>query len=146
MLWFEYFPFSESTIDYRTIFDFGNGVETDNFVVDFKDNDIEIFIYGSQYSVQKMPIHFAKWTHLAVTYSNNNFFYFLDGIQLNTLTKSFNDIERTKNYIGASSWDQNGQKKIYATYDEMKIFDRALTVEEIAVEKDKAQPFDIIQF
>ena len=48
---------------------------------------------------------------------------------------SISEVARTKYYLGKSNW--NGDSNFYAIFDDMKVFKRALTNDEILAEKDK---------
>ena len=52
-----------------------------------------------------------------------------------SFTAPINDVVRTKNYLGKNNWES--ASNVHAIFDDIKIFDRALTIKEIMVEKDK---------
>ena len=51
-------------------------------------------------------------------------------------TAPISDVARTKNYLGKSNW--NGDSNVHAIFDDMKVFNRALTSDMILADKDKA--------
>ena len=68
---------------------------------------------------------------------------YANSIKVGSLTSTGNPGETYLNYLGKTHVDSghNGN----AVYDEFKIFNRKLSVEEISFEKEKLQPFNIIK-
>ena len=82
------------------------------------------------------------WSHLTVTASSDRnpkrIFYF-NGIQRYSDDKEFNDIENIDNYLGGID------SQSFIIFDELKIFNRILSSEDILKEKEILQPYKIKQ-
>ena len=85
------------------------------------------------------------WTHLAFTFNLGTVNMFVNGQQVFSQQGfSFNNIVRTKNYIGHSNY--NGDPDANAIYDEIKIFKRPLSAAEVSAEMNMIEPFQRIIF
>ncbi len=82
-------------------------------------------------------IQIGVWTNIAVTYKNQEFNYYVDGSLKFTFKPDVPlpnlNIERTTNHIGFDTFN----KKLNGVIDDLKLFDRALTMAEINFEKEK---------
>ena len=76
-------------------------------------------------------------------YNSGTVSLYINGVQFGSKSGYLmNNVVRTTNYIGRSNWiDPN----INAVLDEIKIFNRPLTVSEICTEMNKPQPVNIIK-
>lgn len=128
----------------QRIIDFSNNAK-DNVIITFvqKTNRLTIINRNEtdkQSAASSNDIPLAEWVHVAMTSRNNEVSLYLNAVKEFNYTPQFNEVERTHNYIGRSAWGS----LVHAIFDEMKIFNRALSIEEIAVEKEKKQPYEII--
>lgn len=75
-------------------------------------------------------IELRRWQHVAVTYDAPTLKFFVGGVEVNELT-GFNDVRPTFRdlYIGN---DQGRMRDFNGLIDEVRIWDRALTAEELA--------------
>ena len=134
---------------FSRMFDFGNGQENENvlltlcryssscypYIIFFSGNDS---IRG--YSSKGFTLN--KWQHIAFVYSFPFFAIYMDGIRvtdpnLNTNLSSFSlaNVIRTSNFIGRSNWYVTGSSSgTDADIDDLKIFNRALSQQDIKYE------------
>ena len=143
MIWMKVLSFN----NYQRIIDFGNGAPLNNILVAFKGNMdrivIDIYSKIAVYSTTSKSITLNEWVHITVTLSGNNVILYLDGVEEFSLTAAIDDVVTTKNYLGKSFDDKNSN--VHAIFDEMKIFNRTLAINEILAEKDRKQPYRLIQ-
>lgn len=145
MWWMKVFSHNK----YQTIVDFGNGMK-DNILVQFRKitSKLKLFVFDETKHISILTdaeISIGEWSHVAVTYKNNQFKLFINSslnhqqeleIPLTILNK-----ERQSNFIGGDNWNNPA---IDAILDELKIFERALSKEEIKNEKQFKQPYNMI--
>jgi hypothetical protein len=84
-----------------------------------------------------VQIELNKWKHLTCVFSIiNNGFIYIDGVSYTGSVSSFTggpiNILRTSNFVGRSN--NPGEADVDADMDELKIFNRALSQQEIAYE------------
>lgn len=126
------------------LIDFGNGAERDNIQLDFSVwtsgyPTIGVFNYN-QYpplptASQPMPLN--EWIHVAGVLNGSLVSLYLNGTDcLNVNQTTARGLIRTKNFIGRSNW--SGDELANATYRNLRIYNRALTAQEIA--QDMIQP------
>lgn len=125
--------------NFQNIIDFGNGKASNNVLIEFKGDtdEMRMLIFSnesSNVSPSSKGVALNEWVHIAATYSKRNIVFYINGIEELTFTASTNDVERTKNFIGNSNWNES---YAHAIYDDMKIFNRTLTCDEIKTEKDR---------
>jgi hypothetical protein len=146
MLWIKLL----STItSYTRIIDFGNDFRRDNIIYFFGDNNLPaIYSFnGMAYirldSTHSVPIN--QWTHVSTTYNMGVLKIYTNGIETGSLSgTSYNpNIMRTKNFVGRSNWYPTDQD-VNATFDELKIFNRPLSSNEIMNEMNILQPYKIL--
>ena len=82
-----------------------------------------------------------QWQHLSFVFSFPSFSVYIDGIDVTTPGSTITDpsfslknIVRTLNYVGRSNWYMNGDLDADADFDDLKLFNRALTQTEIQFE------------
>ena len=131
--------------------DFGNGSGPDNIIIGFPTLDKTavrmIFIKNSQLYQTSVtqPLSLLTWTHLSFTFDSGTAKIYVNGQQVFSQQGfSFNNIVRTKNYIGHSNY--NGDPDANAIYDEIKIFKRPLSPAEVSAEMYMIEPFQRIIF
>ena len=131
-------------INYQNIFVFNNDVDTRVIFIqiDRMTGTITYFYSDSQYEYSPSVLLIGTWAHVAITKEGNDYSLFVDSNKISSITVSgtLHQIETNFNRIGGRN-----TKPGHQVIDELKIFNRALTVEEISVEKNRAQPYDIEQ-
>ena len=133
---------------WQRIIDFGNGAPLDNVFITFERTTDKIGIEffkntEKEKKTSSKSIALNEWVHLTVTSSGNNVILYLDGVEEFSFTAEISDVVRTKNYLGKSNWESDSN--VHAIFDEMKIFNRELTIDEILAEKEKKQPYKLIE-
>ena len=100
--------------------------------------------YGSIYLYSNLSIAQNQWAHVATTYNAGTMSLYINS-QAAGSSPGFliNSVLRTTNYLGHSNWVE---PNINATFDELKIFNRPLSVTEIATEMNKPQPIILNNF
>ena len=88
-----------------------------------------------------------QWQHLACGFSFPNYFIYIDGIEVSDVasqtslsTFNLNNLVRNSNFIGSSNWyNTNGGNDQHsdADFDDLKIFNRYLSPNEIQFEMKK---------
>ena len=126
----------------------------------FKDNDSRTYFYiykeiiGTLNYVYESDNVFTEkktdkvltsgiWAHVAFTIKENELSLFIDSNKVSSAdvpSTHHHQLESVQVGIGGNPWAGNCNNIIE---DELKIFNRALTDEEIAHEKNIAQPFEI---
>lgn len=86
---------------------------------------------GSIYPVQTLQLN--TWFHLAVVYDGKQFMMYLDGILVANSTRiGPNILKRTSCYVGRSNGHfVNGNPDTSACFDDLMLYSRALTTDEI---------------
>ena len=122
----------------------GNELDTINFSIDQSTWKPYFGIYNGNsniaYSLALSGIQLNEWTHLALTFDQNfNYLIYVnanlsisDNLNVN-LNQALKSTTRIYNYVGRGD-DSSNQPNINATIDEFKIFNRALTKQEIQFE------------
>lgn len=134
----------ESSSMWQRVFDFGvnsskymffapNGDDVGRFAITVSGNGSEQRVSGSQ-----VPIN--SWQHIVITKSGNTVTYYLNGSynsSSNSVTLNPRDLgENLNNYIGKSQFTAD-DPYLKGYVDEFKVYNRALSVEEIAEEYSK---------
>ena len=131
MTWIK--PLSYNT--FQRVFDFGNGFTNRNLVLAFvkKTSGALLYLDGkSKEATDVFPLNI--WTHVAVTSTNKDIIFYLNGEQKLVVNGSLERTETKLNYIGKSLYASDSN--IDAVLDEFKIFNRSLTEEEIKKEEN----------
>jgi hypothetical protein len=130
------------------LIDFGNGMLNENIVLSlsqttngrpylyFRSGNNEFYGYTTR------PLILNQWQHLACVFSFPYYSIYIDGIEatspgsktsLNSF--SFANVVRTSNFIGRSNWfGVSGAQDADADFDDLKIFNQALSQQEIQFE------------
>ena len=131
------------------MFDFGNGAGNQNIVLSLTDTVTSnkpyvYFLSGNLdfYGYSTVSFNLNKWQHLACVFSFPYYSILIDGIETTlpgsmTNLNSFNvaNVVRSSNFIGRSNWYSiSGAQDADADFDDLKIFNRALTQQEIQYE------------
>ena len=91
---------------------------------------------GVEKNILNVNYPLNEWVNVAVT-SDTKSRLFINGVQIIELDKSMTVQDTTLNYIGKSQ--TNVDEKLNAVVDDLKIFNKALSVEEIIKEKGPNQ-------
>ena len=122
------------------IFDIGNGAGVDNVLLGFSQYSLllatKVHLGISTIGIKKVttPIIINKWYFIAVTLQGTNVKLYIDGVELLSDQSLIpNEIIRG-GYIGRSIWTDYGanDQNANAYYDDLKIFNRALSFGEIS--------------
>ena len=110
-----------------SFFDFGNGQSSDNIVLGINQRNIfgKIFNRSSSLVIKSTSkINLNKWYFISFVLSGTTGFIYVNGNQVANGTLNVpNNITRTTNYIGKSN--------LNAIYDELKIYQVALSPDDI---------------
>ncbi len=132
---------------YSRLIDFGNGQSNENIVLalshEYSGKPYILLKAGvdfHNYSSQSLNLN--KWQHLAFVFSSPYYFIYIDG-NLTTAqgssapyaSFSLANVVRSSNFIGKSNW--NHDENADADFDDLKIFNRALSQQEIQLEMNK---------
>lgn len=117
------------------ILDFGNGRQNNVFfalTVDHTGIPSFVVLPGEVHSSLKLELN--KWVHITGVLNHPNAYIYINGVSYTLPRSAFGDpvpnVVRNTNFIGRSNWwPQNADAN--AEYDELKIFDRALSQQEI---------------
>ena len=101
----------------------------------------EFQIYSSgapKFDVQStIQLQLNTWKHLAFVFLQPNGYIYIDGVSCSSTIVPFitgpDNVIRTSNFVGRSNWFPN-DPDLNADLDELKIFNRALTQQEVANE------------
>lgn len=124
---------------FARILEFGNGAYSDNIELSLKDTTYYVHLKTWFMSETKgfldasSPLKPNEWTHVAAVLSGGIAKLYYNAVLVATGTQfSPRSVIRRSNYIGKGNFpgDQNAD----ATYDEIKIFDNALSEREIREE------------
>jgi hypothetical protein len=95
------------------------------------------------YDYSSQSLNLNKWQHLACVFSFPYYFIYIDGnlttaqgSQTTHTSFSLVNVVRTRNFVGRSNWfdNTNLDKDADADFDDLKIFNRALSQQEIQSE------------
>ena len=96
--------------------------------------DANTIIFGVKSTIQ---LELNKWQHLACVFNSPNGFIYIDGVSYTALRDPFSSnpaaSTRSSNFVGRSSW-YPGDLDTNADIDELKIFNRALSQQELFYE------------
>lgn len=139
MIWIKFMKHTSNT----RILEFGNGMSAENFLISYTSNDhkLQASYIGKTYSFCILPsvLNIGQWYHLSVTSELGKIKFLVDNNENCSFDGTINEVIRSKNYIGGSVWLTEGNlnfPRLSAVFNEFKVFNRSLTVEEILVESD----------
>jgi hypothetical protein len=121
------------------LIDFGTGSPNNNVICAISGLTVGVprmvYLYNTGWKASadlKGMIEMNKWIHLSFVLAYPNGYIYFNGNQ-NSTTAIYNTyprhVSRTSNFVGASNWPADGS--INSDIDELKIFDRDLSKEEI---------------
>ena len=119
------------------VFDFGKGQAIDNIIFGlFSGGGLNSYfsIFSGSSSLNALgcssSLVLNEWVHLAVTFNGSIASFYYNGILAGSLLQlQPRSLVRNMNYIGKSNWAGDGLAD--AIYDELRIYNRALTQNEI---------------
>jgi len=120
---------------FSRIFEFGNGINSDNVLLAMLGESSQIYgntIIGSSYmKIQtSLIINLNEWFFISFILTDTTGFIYVNGNQMiNGTLDLTNNIIRTSNYIGKSNWASSLNAD--AIYDELKIYQGALSSSDI---------------
>ena len=116
------------------IFDFGDGLEKNNLILAEMALTGKAYfsVPGIKYESTNVDYPLDKWVHVAVT-SDKKTKFFINGVLIHETDSTVTVKDTANNYIGRSQVPTDG--KLHAVVDDFKIFNKALSVEEILKEK-----------
>ena len=127
------------------LIELGNGPDQENIVLTVSGRyDATPYFYfksGSDkfYDYPIIQLNLNQWKHLACIFSFPFYSIYIDGIEFKTqfsktnfASFSFANVNRTSNFIGRSNWLDDLDADAY--FDDLKLFNRALTQQEIQFE------------
>ncbi len=137
-----------STNYFQQVIDFGNGFRSDNIRVGFFENSLTLYclFYADEenrlYDNLKTPdglLVLGEWVHVTVLHDFRFYRVFLNGSQVVERRDEYkySMVPRGSNFVGANNWPSD--ELLHAELDELKIFDRPLSPDEIIQEMHKGQ-------
>ena len=127
------------------LIDFGN--PNQNYLISislFQQNNNNPYLFirnvpGDINGLSTKPFELNKWQHIACVFSFPYYSFYMDGIDTtppgSTITYQsydINAVQRSSNFIGRSNWHDVGtDQDADADFDDLKIFNRALSQQEI---------------
>lgn len=133
---------------YQPIIDFGNK-KNDSFFVSFVNITGKLrFYYNNNGKDMQIctsdKIRIGEWAHVALTYKKTHLQLFINNSseidrKTNGPIPGLNR-EILSSYIGKQSWNS---RTLEASLDELKVFDRALSIKEINREKEKVEELNL---
>ena len=131
---------------HQRIFEFGNGRNADNIALSINQGLIRVLLGNSdtlKVCLTNHQVELNKWNHYTVTVGHSDSYFYLNGNNLMAcpslaefLKEIFENIERSKNLIGGSHWNDNEYSNFDGELDDLKIFNRQLSDYEIILEKE----------
>lgn len=130
--WVKFSQNSSAMSDWQRIFDFGED-ENNNFFLS-KNKQVEVKANGKAESTgTSLTFEDDEWIHVAITIGNGAVRLYENGEEISSnlkLSSSLEDFwQATENYIGKSKYEAD--PKLKADIDEFKIYNTALTSDEI---------------
>lgn len=133
MLWVR---INENKYD-QAFFDFGNGENNDNIVFYLSELNMipVVSVYNQENKIGSIksdfPIALNKWYHYTIIMNEQKLSLYVNGALVKTqeCSTKLNDNPKLINYIGRSSWISGDYAS--ADFDEIKIFNRALSQQDI---------------
>jgi hypothetical protein len=127
-------------LNHNRLLDFGNGPESNNLIVSLSMATTSEPCMGSLLNsvwtgvaVASSPIDLGVWTHLASVFDGSQAYIYVNGTQsgVQPMTGVDNNI-RNNCFFGRSNWHDISDPDTNAILDDIKIYNRALSSQEIA--------------
>lgn len=137
MIWVKTLKFGS----YQRIVEFGNQYPEDAITAFYFENGGTIGagtseIQSFQFCKSEEHLGLNKWFHVAVVSELSTVKLYIDAKEICSYHGPIRSVQRNYNFIGKSS--HNSYPNVNAVFDDLKIFNRSLSINEIAYEKDKA--------
>ena len=123
---------------YSRVFDFGNGESSDNIYLSYN-NNLMIGYFNGDTSVCSISSsqnpNINTWYFVGFVLSSGKLTIYFNGVSsIDSFSNNFKpiNISRKNNYIGKSNWPD---LQVHQKIDDLKFFNRALNITEIASEK-----------
>ncbi|MCU0436222.1 MAG: T9SS type A sorting domain-containing protein [Bacteroidia bacterium] len=138
--------FARTYNNWARIIDFSNGAPSDNVILALSNGNsgrqaVVVNVgatNGPNVTVPTAPAA-NRWQHVTATWSNGTAIIYLNGVQVASGAVSTPaNVVRTINYIGRSAWAADAYAN--AIYDDLRIYNRALTANEV-LQLTGEQPF-----
>lgn len=129
------------------MFDFNNGLNTNQVFFSLSDGTTSrpyFQIYNSQNeqtdtTASKYVINIGEWTHVAVVFNTSKVFIYVNGKNSDFINSVYNystvnapgNVVRNKCFFGHSEWESHGVPNATAYFDEIKFYNRSLSLLEI---------------
>jgi hypothetical protein len=130
--WSKYY----TLVQWMRILDFANGPGSDNVLIALKSGSLYcVAVYTNSPSpplttTSPVAVPANVWVHVAFVLSGTNMRIYQNGTLVNTATSlPPTNVIRTYAYIGKSLWSSN--PNINGDIDDLKIFNRAITAQEV---------------
>ncbi len=113
-----------------TLFDFGNGADSDNIIMNFHGSlqpksSVRVED-SSNFLTSNKKINLNEWNHLAFIVKDKLGYLYLNGtVVTKAVTHMPRNIPRSYNYIERSNWED--ELPVKADFDDIKICNRGLT-------------------
>jgi hypothetical protein len=133
---FSFWFFSSSSLTWARIFDFGNGVASDNIIAYINSNNLGLAVYGgnsttnpvSQFDNIFSSVNDGIWRHVVWTLnSSGTWKIYINGVLQSTKTSTRypSNVSRSLNYLGKSNWSADPNFK--GGIDDFRIYKQELT-------------------
>lgn len=126
-------------VGFSRLIDFGNGPSSNNIIISFTDSTSGkplVQLYSDNTAGNKLtssiPLSLNNWYHLGVVLSGTNLYIYENGIEVASQSNAFipQNVMRSSCFIGRSNWYPS-DADANAYVDELKIYNRALSLSEI---------------
>ena len=131
-----------TSVSHQRIFDFGNGPDQYMYLTPSDGNALALVIKNGEQQLTvsgESKLTASRWKHLAVTVSKDSIVIYVDGVKTAQTTEVSvlpSDILPTINYIGRGQLPSDPYLKAFV--DDIQMFGKALTAEEINAVMDSA--------
>jgi hypothetical protein len=128
---------SNNTGVFGRIFDFANGVASNNIIAFIYDNDLGFSVFNGEASGTYIKIvskvNDNVWRHCVWVLTSGTWQIYINGLLDSTITGvNFpQNVERTINYIGKSQWQDNAGYN--GNIDDFRMYKEALTQEKVTI-------------
>lgn len=123
---------------YSRIFDFGNGLYSKNVLLCYMQSNIPRLALGNAntgstgISVSYSPFNLKQWYYFAATYDGKYGKLYVNGSLVSSAVGGKPDnVLRATNYVGRSNNWQAGDTNADGLFDDLRIYNRALSAQEI---------------
>lgn len=144
MIWLKVFSIS----NHQRIIEFGNGINNNNIGIGIHRNGTSIVISLLQFKsrtffscvLSSSNFQLNEWKHLAVSVGELKSSLYVNGVEAVSCPNfplNLERVQRSKNFIGGTAWEKHVYTNFHGRLDDLKIFNRELSSQEIVEEMDK---------